>query len=109
MANDAKSINVALARAVATRDLSSDSIAKASAKLAELPAIRRIDICKYGTCVDFWFNHDEFRERFNELMHYEKGELGEVRVFKYGITNPEIFHVQAEFDLPEIAAAEQFR
>ena len=109
MPNNPKDINVALARAIASRDLPSENVAKASEKLAELPEIRRIDICKYGTCVDFWFNNDEFRERFNDLVNYDHGQLGEIRVFKYGIINPEIFHVQAEFDLEEIAPPEQFR
>ena len=109
MTNDVKAINVALARAVATRDLSSDALSEASAKVANLPAIRKIDICKYGICLDFWFRNEEFKDRFNDLMNFDIAELGEVRVFKYGIISPEIFHVQAEFDLPEIAPGEQFR
>ena len=104
MPNKAKEVNVALARAVAGRNVSAKAVSAAAGRLAKIkPTIHGIDICKYGICLDYWLTADQLRERIGDIIQVEGGRIGDIKVFKYGIIDPEIFHVQAEVDLEEIA------
>lgn len=110
MANDPKKIGVALARALASRKVSTTAIGKAADTLAKVsPEIRRLDICAFGFCGDWWFTPDELQRNMQDLIMIEGAELGEIRLFKYGIFDPDLFHVQADLHIDGLEGEAGFR
>lgn len=105
MANDQKQVQVALARAVAARRVPDASIAQAAEVIAQIkPEIRKIDICIYGICLDYWLTMDDLRRDIQDIVAVDRARIGDVRIFKYGIIDPDLFHVQAELDIEGLGA-----
>lgn len=101
MANNPKHVGPALARALSSRKVSAKSIDQAAELLSKVnPEIKKLDICAYGFCGDWWFTRDDLQRNIHDVLMIDGVELGEVRIFKYGILDPDIFHVQADMHIP---------
>jgi hypothetical protein len=95
MANDAKSVRLALANALADFKVDDSVIESAAKQLAQLPVpIRKIDICQFGICLDFFLEGEEWQQSLQSLLQINGGGLQKIEIFPYGILNPEMVHVQ---------------
>ena len=99
-------IRVALARAVATRQVSDEAIAAVARRIAgtKLP-VRGIDVCTYGICIDYFFNDDRWTRALPELLKAKGTRVHSVTVFPWGIPWPDIFRVRVEQEFDEFARA----
>jgi hypothetical protein len=95
MANDAKAVRTALARAVATRQVPDEVIDLMTKQLtaAKLP-IRGIDICTYGICIDFIIDDMEWWRKLPDVTVLDGATLKNLEVFPWGIPFPDIVHVR---------------
>ena len=101
MANNERDIAVALAKAVASRNLPDEAIKGIASNLANIEhEIKRIDICKFGICLDFWT--DQELSGSDIVSPLINSSLGEFRIFKYGILNPDLFHTQTELGFEQL-------
>ena len=99
MPNKAKEVNVALARAVAGRNVSAKAVSAAAGRLAKIkPTIHGIDICKYGICLDYWLTADQLRDRIGDIIQVtdiivtitrDTGTGGQLKIIKVRVSNLE--------------------
>ena len=99
-----KEIRIALAHAIASRQVSDKSINAVAKRLAatKLP-IRRIDICPYGICIDYFFNDDRWAKALGDLVKVNGADIRQITVFPWGIPTPDIFRVRVEQQFDELA------
>ena len=103
MSNDPKQVAIALADAVASRRVSKDDVNKAAERLAEInPAIRRIEICKYGICIDYLMKPAELRKNVTDMWNSPAGLVRNLEIFPYGIVEPDLFNVRAALEMDEL-------
>ena len=101
--NDDQQVHLALARAVAQRKIPDNTIKKLAAQLgtARTP-IRRIDVCAYGICIDYFLTIDEIWKELPELLKVGEGRVRGIEIFPWGIINPDLFHVHIEHEFDAI-------
>jgi hypothetical protein len=102
--SDAEEIRLALARAVATRQVSDQAIASVAKRLAATKlSIRGIDICTYGICVDYFFSDDRWAKVLPDIVKAKGTRVHTITVFPWGIPFPDIFRVRIEQEFDEFA------
>lgn len=100
-AKQKKSVQVALARSVANRNVSDSDIAAVVDRLDLKEKIRGIDICTVGICWDFFLDKPEIDELIRGTLPI--GRISEIRVFPHGMfPEADLFRVQIEQDVPEL-------
>lgn len=97
---EADAVRLALARAVANRDVDTRTIGSIAKKLNYGQQIRGIDPCIYGICLDFVVDRLDLDEMIRGAI--DVGRIGEIRVFPWGIPWPDVFHVRIEQDIAGI-------
>ena len=103
MKNDKKEIYVALARKVSSLGVPDEVIESTVEKLAvsKFP-IRGIDICSFGICLDYIIDGDRPWDHIRDVVSINDAILKDVRVFPFGIINPDILHVQVQQEILEL-------
>ena len=104
MANNEKEVGIALAKAIAERNISDEIVKKAANKISQFPYdIKRIDICKYGICLNFWEQSPIVQNDLEQFVsNIDTASLGEFNIFEFGILNPDLFHIQSEISVDGI-------
>ena len=102
MSNDKSKVAIALAKAVASRNIPDKTIEDVAQQLSSIEhEIKGIDICKYGICVDFWTNQPiNGTDITTPLIN---ANLGELKIFEYGIINPDLFHTKADIQIDQLS------
>ncbi len=104
MAVSDKAMRLALARAVASRKVPNQVVAKVAKRLsASKLDIRGIDICVYGICLDYIIDRKDWWEVMPDIMTVPGTRIRDIHVFPWGIPVPDIFHVQVEHEIEELA------
>ena len=100
MSNDFRDVRHAIAKSVAAYDVGDEVVDVLTENIigAELP-VRRLDVCVYGICIDYFFDRGEWAERLQQVMKVDIGLVRELEVFPYGIPWPDIFHVRVTHQL----------
>jgi hypothetical protein len=65
--------------------------------LKEKLKIKRIDLCPYGICIDYFTDE---RPPFDKL--FERDRVRSLHVFPYGIPFDDLFHLKLELEIPEL-------
>ena len=102
MSQDA--IRKALALAVARRDVPDDlvdSIAERLAGGSAADAIRRLDVCAYGICIDYFVGPDRWRDLLNEALNQRT--IRRIEMFPWGILDPDLFQIKVEHEVEGLA------
>jgi hypothetical protein len=98
-ATSSKDLHKAMAKRLAHHKIKDDVLASLSARVARNGLkVGGIDFCPYGICIDY------FAERtvsIDELLASEKFRV--VKLFPYGILVDDLFRVQVEMHVPELA------
>jgi hypothetical protein len=95
----AKEVQKALAKRLAHRELKDDAIAAISKRIVrDGLKIGGVDFCPYGICIDYFSDKHVVIEK---LMASEK--YRSVRLFPYGILVDDLWRVQVELQVPELA------
>ena len=95
MANDMKNVRMALARALASHNVTDAVIDNAAKQLATLPhPIRGIDICQFGICIDMFFEGKDWLKSLQTLVGAPGINWSKLEVFPFGIVNPDLVHVR---------------
>lgn len=97
---DTDGVRLALAKAVAHRDVDARTIGSIAKKLNYGHRIRGIDPCIYGICLDFVVDRLDLDDIIRGAV--DAGRIGEIRVFPWGIPWPDVFHVRIEQDIAGI-------
>ena len=93
MANDLKSVRMGLAKALAAHKIEDRVIDEAARNIAALPErIRRIDVCQFGICIDFFLDGKDWGRTLNGLV--EGRAWRKLDVFPYGIPFDDMVHVR---------------
>lgn len=98
-----KTIRTALAQAVVQRDVPDDVVDSLSASLAKLKVsegIRRLDVCTYGICVDYFVGPDRWREMITDLLNERR--VRRIETFPWGILDPDLIQIKVEYQVNEI-------
>ena len=95
----AKDAHKALAKRLAHRELKDDVIAAVSKRIVrDGLKIGGVDFCPYGICIDYFSD---------KLISVDKlvvgGKYRAVRLFPYGILVDDLWRVQVEMHVPELA------
>lgn len=101
MSEDA--IRKALALAVARRDISDDvvdSIAGQLSKAGAIDGIRRLDLCTYGICLDYFVGPDRWRDVLEGLLNQRT--VRRVEMFPWGIIDPDLIQIKVEHQIDEL-------
>jgi len=97
-------LRLALARAVADRNVDAQAIDQVVARLGKFDhKIRGVNPCIYGICLDFFLERPELDDLLNKAL--EVGRVHGLRVFPWGIPWPDIFRVELETQFEEIPDA----
>ena len=92
-------MNKVLAIRLAKRDISDDVIAAMSKRIVKDGLkIGGIDFCPYGICIDYFSDQ---RIRLDDLFIDDKFRV--VRLFPYGVIAADLFRLQVELHVPELA------
>ena len=98
-ATSAKDLQKAMAKRLARFDIKDDVLAKVSARIARNGLkVGGVDFCPYGICIDYFAEKDF---SIDELLVNEKYRV--VKLFPYGILVDDLFRVQVEMHVPELA------
>jgi hypothetical protein len=98
-ATSTKEIQKALAKRLAHRELKDDVIVAISKRIVrDGLKIGGVDFCPYGICVDYFSDR---RILVDKLVVGEKYRA--VRLFPYGILVDDLWRVQVEMQVPELA------
>ena len=103
-ANDPKQIRAALARAGVRCRVPDDDIDKVARQISatELP-IRGIDICAFGICFDYVIDHKVW-DFLPKLAELRPARLRDLKIFPWGILDPDLFHVRTSHEFEELNA-----
>ena len=95
----AKDLQKAMAKRLARFDIKDDVLEKVSARVARNGLkVGGVDFCPYGICIDYFCEKDF---SIDELLVNEKYRV--VKLFPYGILVDDLFRVQVEMHVPELA------
>lgn len=98
-ASTAKDVQKALAKRLAHRELKDDVIAAVTKRIVrEGLKIGGFDFCPYGICIDYFADK---RILVDKVMGGEKYRV--VRLFPYGILVDDLWRLQVEMQVPELA------
>lgn len=98
-ATTAKDVQKALARRLAHRELKDDVIAAIAKRIVrEGLKIGGVDFCPYGICIDYF---SDKRILVDKFAGPEKFRV--VRLFPYGILVDDLWRMQVEMQIPELA------
>jgi hypothetical protein len=98
-ATSARDLHKAMAVRLAHRKINDDLLAKVSARVAKNGLkIGGIDFCPYGICIDYFA---EKGVSIDEFLENEKYRV--VKLFPYGILVDDLFRIQVEIHVPELA------
>ena len=92
-------IHKALAKRLARRDISDDVIAATTKRMVKDGLkIGGFDFCPYGICIDY------FSDRRILVDHLLQDDIFRVvRLFPYGVIAADLFRLQVEMHVPELA------
>jgi hypothetical protein len=94
-----KDLHKALAKRLAKRDISDAVIGAVSQRIVKDGLkIGGVDFCPYGICIDYF---SDKRIRIDDLFVNDKFRV--VRLFPYGVIADDLFRVQVEMHVPELA------
>ncbi len=94
----ARAVHMALADRLASRDIPDDVLKVISDRLTiEDMTIGGVDFCPYGICIDYFSEKPLVLEAFKGLGRYR-----ELRLFPWGIIDPEIWRARVEVQVPEL-------
>lgn len=94
-----KDMHKALAKRLAKRDISDTIIASVAQRIVKDGLkIGGVDFCPYGICIDYFSDH---RIRIDDLFINDKFRV--VRLFPYGVIADDLFRLQVELHVPELA------
>lgn len=94
-----KEIHKALARRLASRELADDVLETVASKiLRDGLKIGGVDFCPYGICIDYFSDRPVSLDGFLKDTTYRA-----VKLFPYGILVDDLFRVQVEMNVPELA------
>lgn len=94
-----KEIHKALARRLAKRDISDTVIASVAERIVKNGLkIGGVDFCPYGICIDYFSDN---RILVDDLFQNDKFRV--VRLFPYGVIADDLFRLQIEMHVPELA------
>jgi hypothetical protein len=97
-------LRLALARAVADRNVDAGAIDNVAVRLGKFDhKVRGVNPCIYGICLDFFVERPEIDDLLNKAL--EVGRVHGLRVFPWGIPWPDIFRVEVEAQFEEIPDA----
>ena len=95
MTNNIEDVRNALARTIANRDVPDELVNTVAKQLADVKhKIRRIDICEIGFCCDFFIDSNRLAEVIPDLINVDFAQIRELKIFPYGIFDPDFFHLQ---------------
>lgn len=98
-ATSAKDIQKALAKRLAHRELTDEAIVAVSKRIVrDGLKIGGVDFCPYGICIDYFSDR---RILVDKIMVGEKYRA--VRLFPYGILVDDLWRLQVEMQVPELA------
>jgi hypothetical protein len=95
----AADIQKALAVRLAHRKISDEIVKKVADRVAKNGLkVGGVDFCPYGICIDYFADR---RFSLDEFMRDDKFRV--VKLFPYGIPVEDLFRVQVEMHIPELA------
>ena len=94
----------ALNKALANFEIPDDVVKNLAEKLSKIPDIKRIDICKYGICIDKFSDKPKWWEELEYFNGIEGGHIRELKVFPWGIINPDLFQLKLELEFDELSS-----
>lgn len=98
-ATSARELQKAIATRLARHEIGDDVVEKLSSRIARNGLkVGGIDFCPYGICIDYFA---EKELSIDELLVNEKYRV--VKLFPYGILVDDLFRVQVEMHVPELA------
>ena len=98
-ATSTKDLYKAMANRIAHHKIDNGVLEKISARVARNGLkVGAIDFCPYGICIDYFA---EKTVSIDELLVNEKFRV--VKLFPYGIIVDDLFRVQVEMHVPELA------
>jgi len=94
----ARAMHMALADRLASRDIPDDVIKTLADRLTiDDMTIGGVDFCPYGICIDYFSEKPVVLEAFKGLGRYR-----DLRLFPWGIIDPEIWRARVEVQVPEL-------
>lgn len=102
-------LRLAAARAVAGHAVPDEVLASVSKRLSALPiadAIRRLDICTYGICVDYFVEPERWRDFLGELFDTDL-RIRKLDSFPWGIIRDDLLQVRVQYEMDELASVAQ--
>ena len=98
-ASTAKDVHKALAKRLAHRELTDDVISAITKRIVrDGLKIGGVDFCPYGICIDYF---SDKRILVDKILGGEKVRV--VRLFPYGILVDDLWRMQVEMQVPELA------
>jgi hypothetical protein len=98
-ATTAKDVQKALARRLAHRELKDDVIAAVAKRIVrDGLKIGGVDFCPYGICIDYFSDKRILVDKF-----FGPEKVRVVRLFPYGILVDDLWRLQVEMQVPELA------
>ena len=97
-------IRLALARAVATRQVPKAALSAVAKQLAatKLP-LRDIDICTHGICLEYLFDDERWSQAIKEIVTVKGAGIHAVTVFPWGIPFPDVYRVRVELAFDQLS------
>ncbi|MFV0475094.1 MAG: hypothetical protein ACK5MQ_12945 [Pikeienuella sp.] len=94
-----KELHKALATRLARHKIDDDLIAKVAERVSKNGLkVGGVDFCPYGICIDYFADR---RFSIDEFIRDDKYRV--VKLFPYGILVDDLFRVQVEMHVPELA------
>jgi hypothetical protein len=98
-ASQAKDVQKALAKRLAHREVKDEAIAAITKRIVrDGLKIGGVDFCPYGICIDYF---SDKRILVDKILGGEKVRV--VRLFPYGILVDDLWRMQVEMQVPELA------
>ena len=98
-ASSAKDVHKALAKRLAHRELKDDVISAISKRVVrDGLKIGGVDFCPYGICIDYFSDRPVSLDAFLKDTTFRA-----VKLFPYGILVDDLFRIQVEMNVPELA------
>ena len=95
----AKEVHKALAMRLAKRDINDDVLQSITSRIVhDGLKIGGLDFCPYGICIDYYADQ---RIRLDDLI--AEKTFRAVKVFTHGILVDDLWRIQVEMHLPELA------